>query len=275
MYHGLRVQFHGLILLGCACTVQIRLCQKAWQVCGWRLDFWLYMGYHGIPSQILFAKAVILPVAVLAPVAEGSGGERVWEAVLPVGQRLYSLQDQGSSLGQHLDAAMTDETTVSVQIFCKHQSIQRCLLVDYSLLDAKILPKTGRQQPLFVLLAPRHLVIAGLCFPVYHSSLLCPFTCPAMWNAAGVGAGALVYLSPVRGRPVVDAQRETLSCCGGGLGPRCSKRTSQSWLFCRAPAGTGGVFPLCLFWFAPVKPLLIILALSCLRPEGKVLQKAL
>ena len=82
-------------------------------------------------------------------------------------------------------------------------------------------------------------------------------------------------LSPVRGRPVVDAQRETPACCGGSLGPRCSKCTSESWLFCRAPAGPGRVFPLCLFWFAPVKPLLIIFALSCLRPEGKVLQKAL
>lgn len=42
-----------------------------------------------------------------------------------------------------------------------------------------------------------------------------------------------------------------------------------------SPAGTGGVFPLWPRWFAPVKPLLIILALSCLGPEGKVLQKAL
>lgn len=36
-----------------------------------------------------------------------------------------------------------------------------------------------------------------------------------------------------------------------------------------------GVFPLCLLWFPPVKPLLIILASSCLRPEGKALPKAL
>ena len=52
---------------------------------------------------------MILPLAVLAPVAAGPGRERVWEAVLPVGRRLYFLQGQESSLGQHPDTDMSDE----------------------------------------------------------------------------------------------------------------------------------------------------------------------
>lgn len=78
-------------------------------------------------------------------------------------------------------------------------------------------------------------------------------------------------LSAVQHRPAVDAQRETLTGCEVAWDPGAAKAPARAG----SPAGAGGVFPLCLFRFAPVQPLLIILALSCLRPKGKVLQKAL
>lgn len=49
---------------------------------------------------------MILPLAVLAPVAGGSGGERVWEAVLPVWAEALC------SLDEHPDTDLSDKTTV-------------------------------------------------------------------------------------------------------------------------------------------------------------------
>lgn len=67
--------------------------------------------------QILFAKrsTVILPLAVLAPVAAGSGGERVWEEALPVWAEALC------SLGLHPDTDLGDETT-GVKIFCRYRT---------------------------------------------------------------------------------------------------------------------------------------------------------
>lgn len=60
--------------------------------------------------------------------------------------------------------------------------------------------------------------------------------------------GNRVDLSPVQGRPAVDAQRETLPGCEVAWDPGAAKAPARAG----SPAGTGGVFPLCLFRFAPV-----------------------
>lgn len=60
--------------------------------------------------------------------------------------------------------------------------------------------------------------------------------------------GSQADLSPVQCRPAVDAQREILTGCEVAWGPGAVKAAARAG----SPAGTGGVFPLCLFWFAPV-----------------------
>lgn len=58
-----------------------------------------------------------------------------------------------------------------------------------------------------------------------------------------------------------EAQRAAWGC-SNSLGPRCSENAP-------APAGTEGVFPLCVLLLASVKLPLIIPALSCLGPKAK------
>lgn len=60
--------------------------------------------------------------------------------------------------------------------------------------------------------------------------------------------GSQAGLGPVQRRPAVDAQRETLTGCEVAWDPGAGKAPARAG----SPAGTGGVFPLCLFWFASV-----------------------
>lgn len=60
--------------------------------------------------------------------------------------------------------------------------------------------------------------------------------------------GSEADLIPVQCRPAVDAQREFPTGCEVAWDPGAAKAPARAG----SPAGTGGVFPLCLFWFAPV-----------------------